>query len=392
MFKYLFKRDTLFTTIAVFVVMGLLALVPLNTHVLDPLKMALHDFDYNDLAFSRMRSGEPSSSDADIVVVNIDTAGRGTLAQYLERLQQLKPKAVGLDVIFEGPREPESDSALARAMRNCDKLVSAYSLDEHDPYHSSGDFFGNVRTAGSGYVNFVGEDTGVIRHFMPFVQRTRGMPLSFAAAVSKVADPQAFERLIKRDHTTEIINYTRRNDEMTVFEPDVLFDSSQAGLFAGKIVLLGFVSHDPNNFLDRHFTPMNARVVGKSWPDMSGVIVHANALRMILDNSYINRVPTWVNWLIAVLLCWLMSALFIRFYLDKHLWFHLVAKTAQLLFAISFVYLGLLFFARMDLKLNLTPALVAVILVVDVLYFYEALSLWLHRKWGFKTIFYREHH
>ncbi|TCZ73159.1 CHASE2 domain-containing protein [Flaviaesturariibacter aridisoli] len=392
MFRYLFKRDTFFATIAVFVVMGLLALVPLNTHVLDPFKMALQDFDYNDLAFSKMRTAKHGPGDNDILVVNIDTAGRATLAAYLQQLQTLKPRAIGLDVIFDEARDPATDAALAQVLRQTPGLVSAYSLEE-EGHHSVGrDYFYETGSVHKGFVNFVGEDTGVIRYFTPLVKDGGHNYIAFAAALSRVADPGAYRRLAERGHETEIINYTRRQGEFLVLDAAALFDPASASLFAGKIVLLGDVSDDPNNFIDRHFTPMNPRMVGKSWPDMSGVFVHANILRMILDGDYINRVPSWVNWLVAVLLCWLMSALFIRFYLDKHLWFHLAAKTAQLLFAILFVYLGLLFFARLQLKINLSLTLVAVILVVDVLYFYEALSVWLHRKWGYKTIFYREHH
>ncbi|RYD96091.1 MAG: CHASE2 domain-containing protein [Sphingobacteriales bacterium] len=394
MFRYLFKRDTFFTTIAVFVVMGLLALVPLNTHVLDPLKMALQDFDYNDLAFSKMRSNKPSETDAKILVVNIDTAGRATLTQYLRQLQWLKAKAIGLDVIFEAARDSATDAELAAAMKATPGLVTAFSLEEEGHHTVARDNFYEVMPEHNrGFVNFVGEDSGVIRHFSPFVEAGEGHNYTaFAAALSRIADPAAFAVLEKRNHETEIINYTRRDGEFVVVDASALFDPASAGLFAGKIVLLGDVTENPNNLLDRHFTPMNNRVVGKSWPDMNGVFVHANILRMILDRDYVNRVPGWVNALIAVLLCWIMSALFIRFYLDKHLWFHLVAKGAQLLFAILFVYLGLLFFAKMQLKVNLTLTLVAVILVVDVLYFYEALSVWLHRKFGYKTIFYREHH
>jgi CHASE2 domain-containing sensor protein len=101
---------------------------------------------------------------------------------------------------------------------------------------------------------------------------------------------------------------------------------------------------------DMHFTPMNSKFAGKSLPDLNGVFVHANIIKMIMEESYIKRTPAWINWVVAVLLCWLHMALFIRFYLDKHLWFHLVAKTAQILSAILFVYLGLLVFYKFNIK------------------------------------------
>ena len=54
--KYLLKRDTILATIAVFLVMGLLTLIPLNLHVLDPLKMALTDIHFNDLSFATLKT------------------------------------------------------------------------------------------------------------------------------------------------------------------------------------------------------------------------------------------------------------------------------------------------------------------------------------------------
>lgn len=82
MFKYLFKRDTILATIMVFIVIGLLSLIPLNTHVLDPLKLALQDFDYNDMAFARFNKNGNSSIDTNLVVVNIDKANRGQTSRY----------------------------------------------------------------------------------------------------------------------------------------------------------------------------------------------------------------------------------------------------------------------------------------------------------------------
>ena len=41
--KYLYERDTVFATAGVFIVIGLLALLPLNTGLLNPVKKAFAD-------------------------------------------------------------------------------------------------------------------------------------------------------------------------------------------------------------------------------------------------------------------------------------------------------------------------------------------------------------
>ncbi|MFZ4769873.1 MAG: hypothetical protein ACOYLO_06795, partial [Ferruginibacter sp.] len=76
MLKYLFKRDTILASIMVFVVMGMLALIPINTHVLDPIKLALQDFDYNDMAYSQFNKNSHTAVDTGIVIINIGDADR----------------------------------------------------------------------------------------------------------------------------------------------------------------------------------------------------------------------------------------------------------------------------------------------------------------------------
>jgi CHASE2 domain-containing sensor protein len=156
-------------------------------------------------------------------------------------------------------------------------------------------------------------------------------------------------------------------------------------------VLLGYVSKDANDIEDKHFTPMNAKYTGKSIPDMNGIFIHANIINMIQADHYIHHLPGWVMVIIAFLLCWLHMALFIKDYLDNHIWFHLLAKIAQIISAVFFVYLGLLCFHSFDTKINMTATLAAIILAVDVLYFYEAFATWLHKKFKFKTIFTHKH-
>jgi hypothetical protein len=115
-------------------------------------------------------------------------------------------------------------------------------------------------------------------------------------------------------------------------------------------------------------------------------------LHMVKNANYIKKVPAWVNWLLAGLLGWLHMSLFISYFIEKHIWFHLVAKIAQVFSAILFIYIGLLFYYKWDVNIYLTPTFVAIILAVDVLYFYEAITAWLHKKIGYHSLFINAHH
>jgi CHASE2 domain-containing sensor protein len=393
MLKYLFKRDTLLATVAVFIVMGLLALLPFNTHILDPFKLALQDFDYNDMAYSKLEKNKAVPVDTNIVIVNIGNADRMTIAGIIQKAASADPKVIGLDVIFNEKKDSASDQLLNEVLSSESKLVMAYSLQsDHHGLKHEGHFFES--SDNKGFVNFVGEEGGVIRHVVPAVKESKYEYIPFGAAVVKKLSLKKYQAFLERKQGTEIINYTSSADKFIVMDgADLLTGNADAKNLTGKIVLLGYVSSGAYDIEDMHFTPMNEKFVGKSLPDLNGVFVHANIIKMILEENYVKTTPAWINWIVAVLLCWLHMAFFIRFYLDKHLWFHLAAKTAQILSAILFVYLGLLVFYKFNIKANMTITLVAIILAVDVLYFYEAFCTWLHKKTGYKTIFaHASHH
>lgn len=393
MFKYLLKRDTFLCTLLVFVLMGLLALIPFNTHVLDPIKMALQDFDYNDLVYAQMGKNKASGVDTGMAIVNIEDADRAGIVQVLEKIAAQKPAAIGVDVLFNAPREAATDSALQAFFIQNKNAVLAYHLQwNKESAEAQGFLYPQVPT--KGFVNFVGEDGGVIRHFIPSVKADDGtLYESFAKQIVSIADAGAARKLEKRGSAVETILYSRTPDKyLQLSGTELMSDSSIALSLHNKIVLVGFVSPHAANIEDKHFTPFNAKSVGKSVPDMNGIFIHANIISMIKAGTYVSKSPAWFNWLLAILLCWLHMAIFIRYFLDKHLWFHLVAKTVQVVSAILFVYLGLLFYYKWNIKINLIPVFVAIILAVDVLYFYEAILAWLHKKWGVSSIFIHHHH
>ncbi|HEY0749709.1 MAG TPA: CHASE2 domain-containing protein, partial [Chitinophagaceae bacterium] len=123
--KYLLNRDTLFATIAVFLVIGLLALLPLNTGVLNPIKTALEDFDFNDLAYTKLGKNSETSLDKRIVIVNIGFADRAGLARMIEKIKEGKPKVIGFDVTFDSAQDSLMDIYLAETLASTPQLVAA---------------------------------------------------------------------------------------------------------------------------------------------------------------------------------------------------------------------------------------------------------------------------
>ena len=244
-----------------------------------------------------------------------------------------------------------------------------------------------------GYANLIGEEIGTIRYYSPFEEVGEEKYPQITTAIVKEYDSNAYKKLEKRHKPVETINYKRRVDKYKVLEPEeVMMDGIDSSYLTGKIVLLGYINNDRNNIEDKKFTPMNEKVAGKTIPDMNGIVVQANIISMVLDGNYIKKTPGWVAWLMAILIGWLHMSLFIRYYLEDHIWFHLVAKLAQVFSAIFFAYLGMVIFSRFGIKLDMKYTLYVIALAVDVIYFYEALTTWLHKKYNYATIFGHHHH
>ena len=130
--KYFFKRDTILATISVFIVIGFFGLIPLNTNILNPIKTALDDFEFNDLAYAKLGKNNDKPIDNRIVVVNVGWLNRGEIAQLLSLIDSSKPKAIGLDVQFMGAREPGTDSFLQVRLQNTPNLVVASNIIWND--------------------------------------------------------------------------------------------------------------------------------------------------------------------------------------------------------------------------------------------------------------------
>lgn len=399
--KYLLERDTIFATIWVFIFIVVLGSIPLNLGILNPVKLGLKDFDFNDLSYSKLGKAQNTKIDPNIVVINIGQADREGIAMLIEKTAQLQPKVIGLDVTFSGPRDPHKDSLLRETIRRHPHLVLAvkYETDTANKLIATGNYF-LKDSKEFGYVNFPNDDKETVRAYYPFKKDEKIHDLvlpSFSSTLVRLYDSTAYGKISKKVDKKVIINYTRtvsdRKKQYMVVEPDdLLTDNLDPAAIKGKIALLAYVNIDPNDIEDKKFTPMNEKFAGKSTPDMNGIFVHANIISMVLEKNYIKKVPLWVNILIAIIVCWLHMSFFIHYYLESHIWFHLAAKILQVASAIFFVWLGIYLFDKYRLKVDLKYSLITIVMAVDVIYFYEAWAVWMHKKFHYRTVFKPHHH
>ena len=398
--KYLYERDTILATAWVFIFILMVKVLPLpNMHFFDPIEIALEHFHFNDITYSKLKKTVGDSLDQRIVIINIEEFDREGLAMLINKTSSLGAKVIGLDVTMEEAKEPIKDSLMRDAIARNKKLVLASRFHPGEGKEESvfaPNYFSDANTH-SGYVNFLSKEWATVRIWNPFIKNKihpdSNSYQSFATTIVQEYDPAAFEKLKKRNHSIEIINYSRRtNQYLIVSGEDLLEGKVDSSAIKGKIALLGYINNNPENIEDKKYTPFNEEFAGKSIPDMNGIVIHANIISMVLDGKYINKLPLWATILFAVLIGWLHMSFFIHYYLENHIWFHLVAKIAQLISAILFVYLGMELFSRFRIKLDLTLTLVVIVLAVDIIYFYEAFAVWMHKKFKYKTVFHQKHH
>ena len=214
------------------------------------------------------------------------------------------------------------------------------------------------------------------------------MPAFTTAIMQKYDSVKARALLSRNDQSTEI-NYYGRQGNYTFLNSANISDSSfDPSVFKGKIVLIGYMGTPASNAKmldeDMFFTPFNIQLSGRSFPDMYGMLIHANILRMELDNDFIYRLPTWLNWLLAFILSWAVLPLFIRWWVHKAVWFHLYTMLLQLFVSILFIFITIMLYAKAKIKIESSAILVAVLLLNDFVLFYDSIVQFLKRKMKLK--------
>ena len=394
--KYLYERDTIFATIWVFIFIVVLGSLPINLGFLNPIKLGLKDFDFNDIAYSKLGKADHTPPDKKVVIVNIGQADREGLAMMIDKVGSMKPKVMALDVLFFGEKDPVQDSLLNEVFKRNKNLIAAHQLlmsgPDGDTIKTTGDYF---KTASQyAFVNLFTDSLSSVRYYEPFEKDyKKKLYKSFSSAIIEAYDSTAYKKLRKKGNSKTLINYSRHVGQYLVINwEDLMAENVDSSALKGKIVLFGYLSPNKDDISDKFFTPMNPRFYGKSVPDMNGIVIHANVISMVLEDNYVKKLPSWAGLLIAIVVCWLHMSFFVRYYLESHIWFHLVAKILQVASAIFFVWLGIYLFDRYRLKVDLKLSMITIVMAVDVIYFYEAWAVWMHKKFNYKTVFKPHHH
>lgn len=381
----------------------------------DPLGQSLGDMEMTDITFSRMR--EDPIIDTNIVIVNIGLLNRAGIAEQIRTISHFKPKVIGIDSFFGCQNCPSgkidslccplaydtlNNMIFGNAVREAGNVVMVTKLLQTDSlleaYGGDIDIYDSLehsdlmlrQNAKEGYASLDTdadhqEDLKSCRRFNPRMKVNGEYILAFSTQLAMIYDSVRTKKFLARNKWSEVINY-RGN----IYDPfgaseyagryytldwEQALDSSSfvPGLFKDKIVLMGFLGNDlkDTSWDDKFFTPLNKKYAGKTRPDMYGVVVHANAVSMILNEDYIEELTLTQQLLIAFVICFLNVALFS--YINKKIphWYDGLSVLLQLIQILLLVAIMIYVFKWANFKLNLTYTLAALALVGTCFEMYE---------------------
>lgn len=405
--------QSLIITAFVFIMMwGVSKLADLKMfNAFDPISQALTDFEMTDYAFSNLRHNP--EVDQRIVLVNL-APNRALIAQQIMKISQHKPKVIGIDSFFncEGglydtlncPQllDTLGNLMLSNAIKEAGNVVLVTKLMQTRALASKGDIelydsieYSDDMFMQHAYNSFASlptnasyqEDVKLCRSLFPRMPVNGKEQLAFSVQIAMLYDSVKAKKFLARNKYEEVINY-RGNVELqdyrlsAVKEADIsttrypimfyaidwdklLDDQYIHSIFEGSIVMIGIMGDyfgDPS-WEDKFFTPLNKKVAGRANPDMFGLVVHANAVAMILNEDYINEMPQWQLDGIAILVCYFTVILFILIDKNIPLWFDTLSVLIQVLLILATSGLIVYGFVYMSLKLDLKLTLAASALV-----------------------------
>jgi CHASE2 domain-containing sensor protein len=380
--------------------------------VFDPVGEALQDFRLTDLVFSELREQPPA--DTNVVLVNFGELPRAGIAEIVRIVNKYDPAVIGIDSFFPDLKEesPEGDSILATVLSEVENLVMVSRVEGFDEssgeytvyYHSHDTFLTTAETAIANLITSAAhqEDMKVVRSF-PKSQTVNGIKeYAFASKLVSFYDPDKFEKFKKRPNAEEVINwrgnivdpYSVGADQyagrfFALDVGDIFSENFTPELIKGKIVIIGYMGRDlwDTSWDDKFYTPINKTPAGRANPDMYGPVVHANITSMILHEDYVNAMSEEMGLWLALILCYANVLVFLKIYRKLPKWYDGLTKLIQLIESLFLVFFMMLFFHWFSYNLDLTVAIVAVLLAGDLIEVYNGVLKNLFNKEQRKLLF-----
>lgn len=240
---------------------------------------------------------------------------RTLFAELIDKLNanpEKKPRVIGIDVIFSGTNNSESDKSLVEAVKNSGNVVLASKLEtdtrriKTENGYVLQNYVKNETTAFEelnavsfpGFTNIILDDDGFVRKAYTTILSDKKLYKSFSYMVAESICDE--EELVKLPNIVEI-RYTGKPDDFeTIPMSKVLDGTVPEGYFADSVVLVG--AHE-EGMLDSYRVPIDRST------EMYGVECHANAVWAFVNGKQIFPAPVWIEAIICAVIVGLLSIL-----------------------------------------------------------------------------------
>lgn len=388
--------EALFASLFILISSFIISIIGSNikSDLLNPIAKTFSDFKLTDVYFSHFK--ESPEVCEEIVLVNIGELPRAGIAELLDKINQHKPKVVALDVFFrKNLKDQHGDSLLVKSLSVTKNLILVNEMFENPVTeeidsisYSRPQFMKNAR---SGFADMItaGKEQFKVSRDCSIKENYKGKTIySFPVEIVSAYNKSAAEKFIARNNKTEDINFqgniitanggTSTNSKNVFYALDwqqVLEGQFEPEAIRGKIVMLGFMGSviGDESWEDKFFTPLNSNYLGKTNPDMFGVVVHANIVSMILKGDFINSIPLFLEYMISLCFIILNVWLFSWMFLNLGEWWDGVSLVVTLLEVLILTILTVFIFHMYNFKYDLSLPMMALFLTGNLVEIYFGL-------------------
>lgn len=243
-------------------------------------------------------TGEPRKSKIITIVDMTELKSRWDIAMAIHEIEDMNPKVLGLDMVFEGLKEDTlADSMIKETAGMYDNLVFSYTLQKYkhgqytDEVHS---FFAQTLQVKEGFTNFERKLYGGIKREVSIGQKTKNeIKPSFALLAANMYAGVDVMNLEDRQYNINYIpiDFNEINYKDIANHPELIED---------HLVLLGATKEE----YDMHYTPLGR---------MSGVELLSYSIETMLQQKEIKKASLWETILISFAIVFLTEFVHVRY-------------------------------------------------------------------------------
>ena len=340
--------------------------------IFKPYRESIDDFSLTDIGFSAIVDPQYMIGDTNILIINISELNNFKLTWLLNKLIENEPKTIGINRILKSENS-ESDSILAKILAESKNIVVANRLILNSNKYQKPKieypdriFSVNEKSCFNNLCLYKDPRVSTVREFHSYYKFGDSVLYSFPMQLIMDAYPLIATKFLDRKKEVETINWGhyKKFHSITDFK-DIVEEPTILNLAHGKIVLLGAYDpeDDPNRnpykLSDKYFTPLNPNYAGKAYPDMYETDIYANIISMILHENYLVSLPSWINHLLSVIICFLTIFLYVFIKKKIDAWYELLSVFIFVIVSIIILQVTIYSFHLYNVDLQLNAGLIA---------------------------------